>query len=293
MKIMILGADGMLGHQLVASFRYQHEVAGTVRLASIAYSRFKSLLPDLLFDEVDVRDFNSVERAAASFRPDAIVNAVGIVKQRDEAKSAIESIVVNSLLPHRLAEYCCRVNARLVHLSTDCVFSGSTGSYEDDAIPDALDIYGRSKMMGEVVNSHVITLRTSIIGLELARKKGLVEWFLTQSGTIRGFRRAIYSGFTTLEMARIIDHLLVRCPEQYGIYNVSSEPIDKYRLLCGLRERLGIELEIVPDDQFQCDRSLDSSRFRAAFGYTPPSWDAMLDELAEQIKDRLRKGGSS
>lgn len=286
MKILVLGADGMLGHQLVASLRGRHDVAGTVRQPANMYASLADALPGKVFASVDTRDFPLVEDAFSTFAPDAVVNAVGIVKQRKEAKDAIDSILVNALLPHRLAELCVRHGVRLVHLSTDCVFSGRQGRYTDDALHDARDLYGRSKSMGEVEGPGVTTLRTSIIGLELARKASLIEWFLAQAGEIRGFTRAIYSGFTTLEMARIIEALLLRPEAVFGIYNVSSDPIDKYTLLSALNERLGSPVTVRPDDSFECDRSLDSLRFRATFGYEPPSWDRMLDELAGQIHAR-------
>ncbi|HET9049264.1 MAG TPA: SDR family oxidoreductase [Chiayiivirga sp.] len=290
MKILVLGADGMLGHQLVSSFRVRHDVAGTVRKPAYYYGGVSSFLPDTLFDSVDVKDFQAIENTVTKFKPDAIVNAIGIVKQRREAKNVIESIEVNALLPHRLANMCLRSGVKLIHLSTDCVFTGTVGGYADDAVHDARDIYGRSKSMGETEGPGIITLRTSIIGLELARKASLVEWFLAQEGQIHGFTRAIYSGFSTLEMARIIERLVTSPIEFSGTYNVSSEPLDKFSLLYGLRDRLRKEIEIIPDDSFKCDRSLNSDRFRSEFSYQPPAWDAMLDELATQIRVRCEIG---
>lgn len=286
MRILILGADGMLGHQLVCSYKDRHEVAGTVRRIPATADARSDWRPHHLFPEVDLRDIASVERVLEAFTPDAVVNAAGIVKQRNEAKDAIESIEVNALLPHRLAEVCLRTGVRMIHLSTDCVFSGDLGNYADDALHDARDLYGRTKSLGEVSGDGVMTLRTSIIGLELSRKKSLVEWFLAQSGVIRGFTLAVYSGFTTAEMARIIERLLVSDVPISGVVNVSSEPIDKFTLLEGLRKRLGHPVEIIPDAAFRCDRSLDSTVFRGRHEYQPPTWDAMLDELAVQIKRR-------
>lgn len=286
MRILILGADGMLGHQLISSYKARHELAGTVRRPMEPDGHATDGRSHRLFPGVDARDIGAIERVVAEFSPNAVINAAGIVKQRSEAKDAIESIEVNALLPHRLADICARRAVRMVHLSTDCVFSGDQGNYADDALHDARDLYGRTKSLGEVSGDGIITLRTSIIGLELGRKKSLIEWFLAQSGTIRGFTRAIYSGFTTLEMARIIERLLTTPAPISGVLNVSSEPIDKYTLLQALNRRLGKRVDVAPDDGFQCDRSLDSSAFRARFAYTPPSWERMLDELAEQIRRR-------
>lgn len=287
MRILILGGDGMLGHQLLLSWRQQHEVCVTLRHDISGYAAYGLFDTENSFDGVDVRGFEAIEKTVASFAPDAVVNAVGIVKQRQESHDAIASIEINSLLPHRLAALCQKRDIRLVHLSTDCVFSGSRGMYVESDLPDASDLYGRSKLLGEVAQSPAITLRTSIIGLELARRQSLIEWFLAQRGTVRGFRRAIYSGFTTMEMARIIESLLMRREWVPGLWHVASRPISKYDLLCKLSGRLGDrDVCIEADDDFACERSLDASRFNAEFVYTPPAWDVMLDELAQQIQER-------
>lgn len=287
MRILILGGDGMLGHQLLKSWRERHEVRVTLHRSADAYAGFG------LFDAgnsdygIDVRDFDSVRNVVEAFKPSAVVNAAGIVKQRAESKDAVQSIEVNALLPHRLSVLCEETQMRLVHLSTDCVFSGSVGKYAEGDPEDARDVYGRSKLLGEVDAPHAVTLRTSIIGLELTRKKSLIEWFLSQRGSIRGFRKAVYSGFTTQEMARIIERVLVRHPDLSGLWHVASEPINKYDLLKQLKERLGRKnIDVQPSDELVCDRSLDAARFNQATGYQPPSWDEMLDELAQAIRER-------
>lgn len=287
MRILILGGDGMLGHQLLLSWSHRHEVLVTLRQLRDAYSDFD------LFDDgnsvcgVDIRDAGAVETVFRDFSPDAVINAVGIVKQRPDAADAVQSIEINALAPHRLSGICERYRARLVHLSTDCVFSGNKGLYTEDDPEDARDLYGRSKLLGELHYAHTVTLRTSIIGLELTRKKSLIEWFLAQSGEIRGFTRAIYSGFTTMEMARIIERVLLRHPDIHGLWHVASQPISKYDLLCQFSEKLHRQdIHILEDDSFVCDRSLDGSRFERQTGYSPPSWEVMLDELAEQVMER-------
>jgi dTDP-4-dehydrorhamnose reductase len=281
MRILIIGGDGMLGHQCLRSWRMAHEVAVTLRKDYDAYEAFGMFDRRCSYAGVDVRSMDRLAEVFAAFRPEAVLNAVGIVKQRVEASAAIPSIELNSLLPHRLAVLCRTAGARLVHLSTDCVFSGHSGCYSEAESADADDLYGRSKYLGEVGEPGCITLRTSIIGRELSRKNGLLEWFLAQrGGTVRGFRRAIFSGFTTLEMARIIETLLVSHPTASGVYHVSAEPIAKFDLLTRVNTALRLGVTVVPDDDFCCDRSLDSTRFRREFDYVPPSWDAMIAELA-------------
>jgi dTDP-4-dehydrorhamnose reductase len=278
-RILILGGDGMLGYQLLAWLQPRHEVRCTVRLDLACYEEFGLFTQAITSGGVDVRSTERLVEVLADFQPEAVINCVGIVKQRPTAKESIPSLEINALLPHRLAVLCQAAGARLIHLSTDCVFSGKKGGYLESDPSDAEDLYGRTKFLGEVHDPHCLTLRTSIIGRELSRKKSLLEWFLAQNGSVRGFRRAIYTGFTTLEMSRIIETMLTRFPHASGVYHVSSEPINKYDLLCLFREKFGHQIEIIPDETFVCDRSLDSARFREAFGYSPPAWNEMVTEL--------------
>ncbi len=290
MKILILGGDGMLGHQLLTSWSDKHDVRVTLRADQARYAHYGLFDKANAFYGIDVRAFEVIESVARNFQPEAIVNAVGIVKQRSEAHDAILSLEVNALLPHRLSQLCGEIGARLIHMSTDCVFSGSKGMYTENDLEDATDLYGRSKLLGEVHDKQAVTLRTSIIGLELARNKNksLIEWFLAQKGSINGFTDAIYSGFTTLEMARIIESILIDHRDISGLWHVASDPISKFELLSKLSEFMGRQdISLSPDSDFCCERSLDSSRFNKRTGYRPPSWDEMLSEQAVQIGERI------
>lgn len=288
MRILILGGDGMLGHQLLRHFSGRFDTRVTLRQDRPAYAAFGLFTADNSYTGIDVRSDDQIADVMSDFRPQAVVNAVGVVKQRDAAKESIPSIEINALLPHRLAVLCATNAARLVHLSTDCVFSGDTGHYTEDSTPDAVDLYGRSKLLGEVTQqTHCVTLRTSIIGLELARKTGLIEWYLAQKGAIKGFAKAIYTGLTTSEMARVIERVLVQHPALNGVWHVASSPISKYDLLVQLTALLArTDVKVNRDEEFTCDRSLDAGRFNAKTGYTPPSWSTMLSELTAQIKAR-------
>ena len=279
MRILILGGDGMLGHQLLKTLAQRHEVRVTLRQDLAAYVPYNLFNSGNVYTGIDVRTLDCLVGIMADFRPEAVINAVGIVKQRSTAKESIPSLEINALLPHRLAVICKATGARLIHLSTDCIFSGKKGNYHESDPSDAEDLYGKTKFLGETRESHCLTLRTSIIGRELSRHKSLLDWFLSKSGTVNGFTKAIYTGFTTLEMSRIIENMLVNHPEACGVYQVSSDPITKYDLLLLFREKLGHKIEIIPDASFTCDRSLDSSRFRKEFLYTPPTWDTMIEEL--------------
>lgn len=286
MRILVLGGDGMLGHVLFAHLQPRHDVKVTLRQDMGAYGHYGLFNAANAYAGLDVRSTDRLVEVLAEFRPQAVVNCVGIVKQRPTAKESIPSLEINALLPHRLAILCKAMGARLIHLSTDCIFSGAKGHYQESDPSDAEDLYGKTKFLGEVHDSGCLTLRTSIIGRELDRKKSLLEWFLRQEGVIKGFRRAIYTGFTTLEMSRIIEKMLVEHPEASGVYQVSSEPINKFDLLLMLRQAFGRKVEILPDDLFEMDRSLDSTRFRAEFRYEPPTWAAMVEELASTPSSR-------
>lgn len=279
MRILILGGDGMLGHRLLTHLRPRHEVKVTLRQDLPAYDFTGLFTRENAYSGIDIRSLESLVEVLADFRPEVLINAVGIVKQRADAKESIPSLEINALLPHRLSLLCKGIGARLIHMSTDCVFSGKKGSYRETDPSDAEDLYGKTKYLGEVHDGNCLTLRTSIIGRELSRRKSLLEWFLAQHGPVHGFTRAIFTGFTTLEMSRIIEKMIVDHPEAQGVYQVSSDPISKYELLLLFREKLGHDIEIIPDDSFACDRSLDSSRFRGEFSYVPPTWPEMIQEL--------------
>ncbi len=283
MRLLILGGSGMLGHQLWRGFHAQHDTWVTLRRPVADFAVHN------LFDEAkaiqldDITDDTALERALGQAKPEAVINCVGLIKQRDEASDEALTLRVNAEFPHRLAKRCGEAGARLIHFSTDCIFAGTKGNYTESDPSDAADLYGQSKHQGEVADAHSVTLRTSVIGHELATNLALLDWFLSQRGqAISGFTKAIYSGFTTLEMARIVDRILTQHPALSGVWHVASEPISKFGLLQLCREKLGWEGVIEPNDEFVCDRSLNADRFNQATGYTPPSWEAMISELAQQ-----------
>jgi len=276
----------MLGHQLFVHLRKSHDVRATLRLGAERYTSFGLFDNETTYYGVDLRSGDALLPIMAHYRPDAVINAVGIVKQRSEAKEAIPSMEINSLLPHRVALLCQIANARLVHISTDCVFSGRKGNYSEMDQPDAEDLYGRTKFLGEVSEPHCITLRTSMIGPELTRKTGLLEWFLAQKGrTVKGFSKAIFSGLPTFELARIVERILLDVPKAHGIYHVAGPPISKYDLLTFIRDRLRLPITIERDLMFECDRTLDASRFHRDTEYSPPAWKAMIDDMAYQMAE--------
>ena len=246
-----------------------------------SYGRYGIFDPARTVDGVDVANFDSLVDAVRRARPTVIVNAIGIVKQLEAAHDPVASISINSLLPHRLAALGAAAGARVVHVSTDCVFSGRKGAYTEGDQSDAEDLYGRSKYLGEIAGDNSLTLRTSVIGRELSGATGLVEWFLkNRNGAVKGFTRAIYSGVTTDAFAAALANVLTDHSHLSGVYQLASEPITKYALLCLLRDGYGTATSIEPEPEPVIDRSLNGARFRAATGYVAPSWHEMIAALA-------------
>jgi dTDP-4-dehydrorhamnose reductase len=283
-KILVLGAGGMLGHKLCQKLS-NHEVIGTVRKSDQFYRRYESVYDNVsLIGQIDALDNCLLKETIKDVRPDVVINCIGIIKQIREANDPIVSLKINSLLPHELANFCGEVNARFIHISTDCVFAGTKGYYTEADPSDATDIYGRSKFLGEVNRQGCLTLRTSIIGRELNTASGLIEWFLSNRGNkVKGFRKAIYTGFTTISLADIINAIIINHSDLSGVYQVSSDPIDKYTLLCLVRDAFGVDIEIEADETVRIDRSLDSTKFRSLTGLNLPGWECMIEEMSEDV----------
>lgn len=276
-NVLVLGASGMLGHAVLRFMGASPGISVWGSLRSLAALKFlpREFHPQLVTD-IDVENTESLERLFERSQPDVVINCIGVVKQLSLADDPLVAIPINALLPHRLARLCGMRNARLIHISTDCVFSGARGMYREDEPSDATSLYGRSKYLGEVDYPHAVTLRTSIIGHELGNPHGLVGWFLAERGRVNGFTRAIFSGLPTVELSRVMRDFILPRSEMSGVYHVSAEPISKYDLLRLVAQIYGKSTEIVPDESLVIDRSLDSSRFRAITGYEPPSWPDLV-----------------
>lgn len=278
MKILVLGVTGMLGNAVFRMFQAddQHETWGTMR-SHAAVQHFEPQSHTRLITGLDVLDQDALAATLARVRPELVINCVGLIKQLSDANDPLTALPINAMLPHRLARLCELLGSRMIHVSTDCVFSGSKGGYQETDFSDAEDLYGKSKYIGEVHDqSHVITLRTSIIGHELDSARSLIGWFLSQQSGVKGYTRAIFSGLPTCELARVIRDIVL--PRQYlhGLYHVAAAPISKYELLQLVNKEYGKGLEIMADDGFKIDRSLNAGRFREATGYMAPSWPQLV-----------------
>jgi dTDP-4-dehydrorhamnose reductase len=284
-KVLILGVTGMLGHALLRELGGRPELAvtGTARDPAGVARHFPARLADGVITGVEATDFEAVGRLIRRSAPDVVINCIGVIKQDPRVQDPVATVTVNSLFPHRLARECEDAGARLIHVSTDCVFSGLSGHYSEASAADPGDFYGRSKLLGEVT-APALVLRTSIIGPELSGHRSLLDWFLASSGTVRGFTRAVYSGVTTYEFARLLSEVVIPRPDLTGLVHVAADPITKHDLLRLIAAEYDWPGEIVPDDQFTCDRSMTATRLLDLTGYRPPDWPTMIREMRESAE---------
>jgi len=291
-KVLVLGASGMLGSAAVRIFGETTEVFAGVRseseLSQLGISAARLGVDDAhLLLGFDARDPESILPLLEKSEADIIVNAAGIISQRTDSANSRLMIEVNSVWPHALAQMSEERGSRLIHMSTDCVFSGERGNYTEDDIPDAADIYGRSKLLGEVTDSpNAVTVRTSIIGWQFGPQVSLAGWFAEhRNDELKGYSKAVFSGLPTSELCRIVRDYLLPNPSLCGLYQVSAPPIDKYTLLKLLAEKMGWRVNIIPDDSYRVDKSLDSSRFQLATGWRQAAWDSMLERMADEYSE--------
>lgn len=291
MKILILGATGMLGHTLFYYFskNLEYIVYGTERNDENVDKFFSPEFVKRIIPGVDALNIESVENVIKKINPDVVINCIGIIKQLQESKDPILSISINSLFPHQLADICTDCKSRLIHISTDCVFDGKKGNYMDNDFADSDDLYGRTKFLGEVDYSNAVTLRTSIIGHELKGKLSLIDWFLAQEGEVKGFDKAIYTGFPTIEFASIMDKYVIHDSSLKGLYHVSSDPISKYELLKLVAKIYKKDIIIYSDSSIKIDRSLNSDRFRFKTGYVPLPWEKLINRMYDDYLEKQYK----
>lgn len=281
-RILVLGAGGTLGHTLlrVLSDDGQLDVWGTMRSA-VAMRHFSPRAREKMRTGIDVENTDGLVNVILELKPDVVVNCVGLVKQLAVANDPLVALPINAMLPHRLARICALAGARLIHFSTDCVFSGKRGNYSEADPMDATDLYGQSKFIGELSEPHTLTLRTSIIGHELDTSQALIEWFLKQEGRVNGYRKAIFSGLPTVVISRLVRDVILSRPDLSGVYHVASLPISKFDLLSLVAKVYRKTIEIEPDDSVRVDRSLNGSKFKEQTGFSAPSWPLMIEAMHE------------
>ena len=286
MRILIFGAAGMIGHRiwLEALNLKEVEVFGVIRKPRSHYKRF-DIFTDKILDQIDISDWQSVELLLEKIRPDVIVNAIGITIRKPEINDLEKSLSTNSFFPRRLLKWGQRSSSRVIHLSTDCVFDGSSGHYEETSQPSAKDTYGKTKFLGEIEGENALTLRFSCIGRELDSHTELLEWFLAQNGKeVKGFGKAIYSGVTTQVVAKEVIRIIEKFPELNGLFQLSSSPISKYDLLCLIQEKYGTTAKITRNDEFVADKTLVCDKYTKATGFKVQAWSEMIEDLLSDTR---------
>lgn len=280
MNILIVGANGLIGSTVfrVLSENQDWKVFGSIRTEQIK-SLFSKSNTSRLVAGGDAESDEALIKLLDQVKPNLVINCAGLTKHRPSSHNMANLISINAVMPHRLAEICKIIGARLIHISTDCVFCGAKGNYKESDVTDSKDSYGKSKALGEVIDSENITIRTSTIGHELKSNYGLLEWFLSQSGQCTGYRRAIFSGMPTVVFAQVLRDKVIPNPNLTGLYHVAAQPINKFDLLELLAKMYGKTIRIVPDEEFAIDRSLNSTNFSLATGYIAPSWHEMVAKM--------------
>ena len=282
MKVLIIGGGGMLGHKLSQVFSSKFETFVTLRGNLSNYETLEIFDEKNVYENIDAENIESLEKLVQEIKPEVLINAVGIIKQLPNSKNVVNTLKINSIFPHLLAEIAETNNARLICISTDCVFSGKKGNYNEADIPDAEDLYGKSKQLGEVVEGNCLTIRTSIIGREIGTKHSLLEWFLSnENGKVKGFKNAVFSGFPTEILSEILADIVENHKDLRGLYHVSSEPRNKFDLINIIKDKYGANIEIETDEKFVIDRSLDSTKFREKTGFIPQTWEKMIEKMAQ------------
>ncbi|HRE32098.1 MAG TPA: SDR family oxidoreductase [Candidatus Berkiella sp.] len=284
MRILIFGATGMLGSTLfrTLSKKSNFDVYATARSASA--TKYFSELQTKLITGINAENKDCLIKAFIHAKPDVVINCIGLIKQLPQANDPLSAITINAYLPHELSQLCKLMNCRFIHISTDCVFSGKKGFYLENDTPDATDVYGRSKLLGEVYDSHAITLRTSIIGHELTTHQSLVNWFLAQKDKVLGYEKAIFSGLPTIELAEIIRKVIEEHPDLTGLYHIAGNPINKHDLLQLIATTYHKTIDIIRDSQVAIDRSLNADLFNSLTGYIAPAWPVLIKRMNQFAK---------
>ena len=284
MKLLILGATGMVGNSLYRylSSHQLFDVYGTMR-STDKLSFFPENLRKNIILYTDIHNISELEKIINNIKPDIVINCIGLIKQLPAASDIKNAVYINAYYPHLLADITIENNARLIHISTDCVFSGHNflNPYTEDNISNAEDLYGKTKYLGEVVRKNSLTLRTSFIGKELGEHISLLDWFLSQKSEVRGYKKAIFSGVTTYEFAKFIEKYILHFPSLSGLYHLSSQSIDKYSLLSLIKKIYQKDILIIPDNSVEINRTLDSSKLKKITGYVPISWEKMIHEMQD------------
>lgn len=282
MKVIVLGISGLIGSYVFKECSKKFNTFGTLRKSKKEYEEITLFKKKKIIYNIDILNFNSLLAILNDFKPDFIINCIGITKRKIN-KNIDKVIEVNSLYPHKLANWGLKNNSKVVHFSTDCVFNGLKGNYDENSPTDAFDIYGKTKALGEINYKHTLTIRSSFIGAELYDKTELLEWVFSKNGKkINGFKKTMYSGVSTLFLAKFIVKIINENISLSGLYNLAPQkPISKYDLICIIKEKFKLKLEIIPDNEIIHNPTLNGTKLRSKLNFKIPTWDTMLNNLSK------------
>lgn len=282
MKLLILGVSGLIGHKLLQELSVDHEVFGTLHKTKAQYNNLTLFANSNIIEGVDVLNFEKLTGVLQAINPDVVLNCVGITKRKINRNNTQEVIETNAVFPHKLANWAKNHNKRVIHFSSDCVFNGKVGNYTEESLTTAEDLYGRTKALGEIQCSHTLTIRSSFIGQELFDKTELLDWVLTQDGKqIKGFKNVLYSGVSTIFMAKVVNDIISNYPQLSSLYQLAPEvPISKYDLICIAKKVFGLEIDIIPETNYVHQPTLNGAKLKSAIRLKIPSWEQMMEELA-------------
>ncbi len=280
MKILLIGANGLIGYNIFRNLIKSKEfnIFLLVRSKKNINNFYRSFHFDKLIELKEFKNTSLLESFLKELKPSIVLNCAGITKHSPNIKNISEVLYINSIFPRNLSEICSALKIRLIHLSSDCIFSGSSGMYKDKSFPDANDLYGISKALGEIDKENHLTIRTSTIGHEAQTSYGLLNWFLKQK-ECKGYKNAIFSGPTTLELSKILKDLIIPNQHLSGVLNISSDPIDKYSLLKLIKDTYSLDTVINKCSEVRINRSLNSEKFRTMTNYSVKSWGNMIREM--------------
>lgn len=280
MKVIILGSTGMIGSAVLFTLSKNKNlnVCGCTSRKHLP-EKFKKNIDVAFLKGFNLENYSSLETNIKNNKPNIVINCAGVVKQSSQASDYLKMINLNSLIPHQLNALSQKYKFKIIQVSTDCVFSGKEGNYKETDIPDPIDIYGKSKSLGELINNNHLTLRCSLVGFEVFAKNGLLEWFLDQKDECKGFKNAIFSGLSTFEFAKVVEEIILNHSDLKGLFHISSTPISKYEFLKKISFQFSKKINIVPDINFKINRSLSSSLFSKKTGIKISDWDVMIKDL--------------
>jgi len=284
LKILILGAGGMLGHKLYQTLSKTYDdVIPVFRKNKEHYHKFNLYKPEKMIGNTDVTDQSKLLAVLNSVKPDIICNCIGKTTRKINSEDSQSVIYLNSFLPHFISKWSSENNSYFIHFSTDCVFSGKNGPYKPNDFRDSRDLYGLSKILGETNSKYGLTIRTSIVGREIENQTEFFEWiFSSKNKSVSGYKNVFYSGVTTNYLSEVVAQLITKDSKSHGLLQVASPPISKLNLIKKVNSLFGLGMKINTDASKVSNKILSPVKFTITSGIKTQTWDEMLNTLKKE-----------